>query len=227
MIDWHSHILPGMDDGSKNAEETKALLQMQREQGIKTVVATPHFYANDESVESFLKRREESFNKIKAEELPEILLGAEVSYYQGISRLTDLKRLCLQNSKILLLEMPVGRWTETVIRELTEMSGNGSVKIILAHIERYIGFQKKETLQKLLENGILFQANADFFISLSTRRKALTLLKEGKIHFIGSDCHNVRSRPPKIGRAFETIRRKLGETFVSQMNEYGFSILTK
>lgn len=219
-----------MDDGSKNVEETKALLKMQNEQGIETVIATPHFYANDETVESFLERRERSYNQINIEaidELPKILLGAEVSYYQGISRFSELKRLCLQDSGILLLEMPAGRWSESVIRELIEMSGKRGMKIVLAHIERYIGFQKKETLQKLLENGILFQSNANFFGSFPSRRKAFSLLKEGKIHFIGSDCHNLQSRPPKIGKAFEIIRKKFGDSFINQMNEYGYSMLTK
>ena len=109
MIDFHSHILPGMDDGSKNIEESLALLRMLAEQGVKKVVATPHFYANDESVEKFLARRQQSYESLRAAlpaGMPEILLGAEVRYYQGISRLKELKELCVQGSNLLLLERP-------------------------------------------------------------------------------------------------------------------------
>ena len=89
-IDWHSHILPGIDDGSRNVEESISLLNSQMAQGVKVAIATPHFYANDESVESFVDKRSKAFELLKAE-VPEtsleIRLGAEVKYYEGISRL--------------------------------------------------------------------------------------------------------------------------------------------
>ena len=105
------------------------------------------------------------------------------------------------------------------------MSGRGSIKIVLAHIERYLNLQTQNTWNRILECGILMQANASFFTSLSSKRKALTLLREGNIHFIGSDCHNLTSRPPQIGKAFEIIQKKLGEDYIRQMNEYGYSLL--
>ena len=73
------------------------------------------------------------------ENAPRILLGAEVRYYQGISRLEGLKKLTVEGSKLLLLEMPMGVWTESMVRELVELSGKSSVRIVLAHVERYLG----------------------------------------------------------------------------------------
>ena len=98
MIDFHTHILPGVDDGSKNVEESLLMLDSMKNQGVKTVIATPHFYANDESVESFLSRRNEAFSSLKKSlaDGPEIILGAEVRYYDGISRLEDLKKLRIE-----------------------------------------------------------------------------------------------------------------------------------
>lgn len=229
MIDWHSHILPGMDDGSHDAAESISLVNMQRSQGIDIVIATPHFYANDETVDLFLDRRKRALDLLKAElpeGPPEIILGAEVRYYQGISRMDGLKALRIEGSKLLLLEMPMSSWTEYMIRELIEMSGRSSIKIVLAHMERYLTLQKQDTWNRILECGILMQANASFFTSFSTKRKALTLLKEDNIHFVGSDCHNMTLRPPQIGKAFETIKKKLGEDYIHQMNEYGYSLLT-
>ena len=228
MIDWHSHILPAMDDGSHSVSESKAMLQMHTEQRIDTVIATPHFYANDESPETFLNRRKEAFDALKeqmTEKSPYILLGAEVRYYQGINRLAELRSLCIEGGKLLLLEMPMTVWTEYMLRELIELSGKNSLKIILAHCERYFGIQNRNVWERLSENGILMQVNASFFNSIASRHRALSLLKKGTIRFIGSDCHNTTSRPPDIGKAYEIIEKKLGSDFINQMDEYGRSML--
>lgn len=229
MIDWHSHILPEMDDGSHNLAESISMVNMLASQGIDVVIATPHFYANDETVDSFLNRRESAYELLKnelPEGSPQILLGAEVRYYQGISRMEGLKALRIENSKLLLLEMPMSSWTEYMIRELIELSGRSDIKIVLAHIERYLALQSQNTWNRILESGILMQVNAGFFNSFASRQKALRLLKEGNVQFIGSDCHNTTLRPPKIGKAFEIIKRKLGEEYIQQMNEYGSALLT-
>ncbi len=228
MIDWHSHILPAMDDGSRNVEESVSLIKKEMEQGVSRVVLTPHFYANDESLELFLERRSKAYASLKgvlAEDSPEILLGAEVRYYRGISRMERLKDLRIEGSKLLLLEMPVARWTEIMIRELIEMSAVSGIKIILAHVERYLRLQKKEVWERLYRSGILMQVNAGFFNSLASRRKAISLLREGKIQLVGSDCHNLSSRPSQIGKAFDIIKNKIGDDFLRQMNEYGESML--
>ena len=229
MIDWHSHILPAMDDGSKDVAESISMLEMQASQGVGTVIATPHFYANDETVTAFLERRTKAYEALKeqlGENAPKILLGAEVRYYQGISRLEGLRDLTIEGSKLLLLEMPMSVWTETMVRELVELSGKNSVRIVLSHVERYIKLQKSAVWNRLLESGIMMQVNASFFTSLASRRKAITLLQDGVVQFLGSDCHNLTTRPPVLGQAAEVIRKKLGNGFLDQMQEYGYSLLT-
>ena len=217
-----------MDDGSQNTAESISLIEALASQGVSTVIATPHFYANDESVESFLERRVESFETLKteiADDSPCIVLGAEVRYYQGISRLPDLKELRIGESKLLLLEMPVAKWTEYMIRELIELSGMSGIRLVLAHIDRYVGLQKYNDWIRLRENGVLMQVNASFFNSIVTKRKAISFLQDDIIQFIGSDCHNMTTRAPHIGKAFEVIRKKLGDDYLSQMTEYGYSML--
>lgn len=206
------------------------MLKAMASQNVKTVIATPHFYADDSSVERFLERREKSFGELKGlltKALPNVKLGAEVRYYQGISRLEGIKALRIEGTKLLLLEMPMCPWTESMIRELIELSGKNGVRIVLAHIDRYMKLQKQSVWKRLLANDILMQSNASFFTSFQTRRKAISLLGEGGIHFIGSDCHNMTTRPPMIGKAFEYVRKKLGDDFTYQMNQYGYSILEK
>ncbi len=226
MVDWHSHILPAMDDGSKSIEESVQMLRMLSEQGVSRVIATPHFYANNESVESFLERRRESYEKLSEhlfEGAPEIVLGAEVAYYSGISRLPDLKRLCVEGSKCLLLEMPMSKWTEYIVKEIEELARRGKINLVLAHIDRYL--QSSKVWERLCDSGCIMQVNASSVISITTRHKMLKLMREQSVHCIGSDCHNTTSRAPRIGRAYEIIERKLGDKFVSKIKDFGHYLL--
>ena len=228
MIDWHSHILPKMDDGSKSAEESADLLRMQSEQGVEIVVATPHYYAEEERPDDFLQRRYRSFQLLRERVLPthpKILLGAEVRYYPGISSMENIRALCIEGTSLLLLEMPFSRWTEYTVREVLKLSHLG-ITVILAHIERYLSFQDKNVWERLADSGIFMQINASFLLRFSTKGKALKLLRKGKVQFIGSDCHDLTVRPPRIGSAYDAVSKKLGSRFVCQMHEYGRSFLT-
>lgn len=229
MIDWHNHVLPKMDDGSHSVAESIAMMQAQASQGVTTVIATPHFYPNDESVASFLERRSRSVEMLREQcaddGLPSLRLGAEVRYYPGISRMEGISALCIEGSKLLLLEMPMSCWTKSMVRELIEMSGRDGICLVLAHIDRYLSLQSREVWSSLLDNGILMQTNASFFSAFITRRKAISLLKEGYVHLLGSDCHNMTSRPPQIGRALDIIQKRFGADYLCQMNEYGHSLL--
>lgn len=223
MIDFHSHILPDIDDGSRSVKESVELLEKLSEQGIEKVIATPHFYADNETVNQFLERRRLALNSLSVElnsETPQILLGAEVRYYQGISHLENLRDLCIENSDLLLLEMPFCKWTEYTVKELAEISNIGGITVVLAHIERYLEFGNLQFLDNLLQLGVLMQVNASFFVELSTRRKALKMLKNQTIQLIGSDCHGMNHRPPRIDEAFDRIRKKLGDGFVEYINNY-------
>lgn len=230
MIDWHSHILPNIDDGSKNVAESNELLKLLSAQGVTTVVASPHFYPNQQRVHSFIERRQHAYEELcksLAPNTPDILLGAEVYYYSGISRMEDLQLLRLQNSKVIMLEMPMAKWSDYTIREVIEIAGAREFTVLIAHIDRYMSYQSTKALEQLLGNGILIQANASFFQGFVNQRKALRLLNEGFIHVIGSDCHNMEHRPPKIGYAFDIIQKKLGEQFLQSVDAYGRALLCK
>lgn len=230
MIDFHSHILPGIDDGSRNVEESMALLGMLRDQGIKTVVATPHYNAKHRTPEEFIERRQRSYETLLPyldDSYPEILLGAEVGYYPGIEKLPNIQSLCAGSSNLLLLEMPISEWSDYVVREVIGLASAGGMNVVLAHVERYIGLQSSKTVKRLAENGILMQCNANQFLRFGQKRKMLSALGQGKIHFIGSDCHDLEGRAPRIGQAYELIRNKLGNSFCSSFCRYGYSMLNK
>ncbi len=228
MTDFHTHILPKFDDGSKNINETRELLGMLKEQGISIVAATPHFNASKESCESFLARRERACSEVLpiCEELGMTLLcGAEVAYYTGVSRMEDISRLCIGESRLLLLEMPMMRWTDYVIDELISLSRCSDIILVLAHIERYMDLQSKKTMKILEESGILLQCNADFFLDFACRRKAISMFKKGQISFIGSDCHNTTTRQPKIGQAYEQLEKRFGADLLSHFALYNKQLL--
>lgn len=228
MIDWHSHVLPALDDGSKSLEESLKLFEMLLAQGVDTVIATPHFYANDETVSAFLERRDASYKTLceaLPSDAPRVLLGAEVSYYPGICRHEELLALCVEGTSLLLLEMPFSKWTEYTVREVEEICSQGSVTVALAHIERYIDMQDASVFGRLFERGALMQVNASFFNRRVTRRNALKLLGSGRVHLIGSDTHNVRTRPPQLADAYNIIEKKFGKNFIDEINEFGYSQL--
>ncbi|MBQ9082545.1 MAG: hypothetical protein IJY28_03485 [Clostridia bacterium] len=230
MIDWHSHILPAMDDGSRDPDESIAMLRELARQGVDTVAATPHFYANDESPTQFLARRTRALEQLywrTDATIPRILPGAEVRYYAGIASRDDLRSLCIGETGLLLVEMPEIRWTTSTVQELLELSDIHGIFPVLAHIERYLHLQHADVWAQLLDSGIRMQVNASYFLEWRTRRKAMSMLTEGSIHFLGSDCHNLTTRPPRIGEAYARIARKLGTEYVAQMDAYGRAMLTE
>ena len=129
----------------------------------------------------------------------------------------------MRSMNLLLLEMPMIRWSEYILGELRELAGKSH--IILAHIERYMNLQSRAVLKKISESDILMQANAEFFISFPSRYKAISFLKKGNILLIGSDCHDINLRYPQIEKAFNVIRKKFGDDYIEQMKKYGESLL--
>ena len=100
ITDFHTHVLPGVDDGSASVEESLALLQMEAEQGIGQVVATPHFYANHDTPERFLQRRERAEATLREAltgkpDMPELFMGAEVYFFPGMSDSDALNELTI------------------------------------------------------------------------------------------------------------------------------------
>lgn len=229
MIDFHSHILPGIDDGSKSTEESLEMLDMLRAQGVDTVAATPHFYARENTPEVFLQRRTEAWNRLRPKltaNTPRVLLGAEVHYFQGISHVDRLHELCLEGRDVLLLEMPFASWPSRAVAELEELAQRGDLTVVLAHIERYLSQQPRELWPRLRQLGVLFQCNASFFLDWRTRRRAIGMLRKGEIDLLGSDCHGISYRPPQMGEAAEHIRRRAGDAALARLESYAQKLIS-
>ncbi len=221
MTDFHSHLLPGIDDGSDSVETSLRMLQMWRSQGVERICATPHFYAHENTPARFLQRRNEAYEKLMAavgpaDPCPPLLLGGEVLFWGGISSSEDLPSLCLEGTNLLLLEMPFVRWTDRMLGEVAEIRRRGLIPVA-AHVERYMSFNPAKTIRAFMDMDILIQCNASFFLNRRTQRKALKLLRDGRIHFLGSDAHNTSSRAPNLGGALELIEKKLGPSAIDYL----------
>lgn len=222
MIDFHSHVLPGIDDGSRSKEESISMLSEQKRQGAGTVVATPHFYASKTTPEAFLQNRQAAFDSLRdtADELEvDLRLGAEVLYFEGVRNYSALKDFCISGTELFLLEMPFTRWSERLIRDVVDLNSGHGLTVVLAHIDRYFRAQPSRTWEILASQGVLMQVNAEFFINRATRRKAVRLFQKGFVQFIGSDCHNMESRPPNVGAATDVIKKALGAGAVAYLQD--------
>lgn len=210
-FDLHCHVLPHMDDGCKTCEESVQLLMESKKQGISGIAATAHYYPV-ESVEQFIERRSQSFEQLcqylrqNEQNVPSLCLGAEVAYRHGISREPLLDRLCYGKSGYLLLEMPFERWSGAVLREVREICYVRGLTPVIAHIERYMKYQDRKTMDELYRMDVLIQMNAEYYLNRWTRGKARRLLANGTVQLLGSDSHGMDRRLPNLGEAVERIK---------------------
>lgn len=234
MIDFHSHILPGMDDGSSSPEESLAMLEVSAEQGVDEIFATSHFYPDEEDPASFLERRKRSCEELKAFAvgvkkdfpLPRIHLGAEVYYFPGIATCEEIRPLAMGETKMLLVEPPVAPFNRVMLDEIEAIGPNLGLTPVIAHLDRYCRLLRDNSLFSLLSGRkILVQVNASFFLRSSSSEFAMKVLREEKCQLLGSDCHNLTDRPPNIGPAAEKIREKNYSRYLAILNERGYNVL--
>lgn len=231
MIDFHTHLLPSMDDGSCTAYESIEMLKALKQQNINIVVVTPHFYSEQNDVQTFLKRREASLAQLqpmlKAEkDVPQIVLGAEVAFFDRLHTLDRLDSLCIGQTNYILVEMPFEKWTRRTYDGLYALIAHSGLIPIIAHIERYIDIRRDvKQLEQIVKLGVLIQMNSSYVNGFFTKRKACSLFQKGVVHLLGSDCHDMVSRPPTIGKAYAKLEATLGISALKKIDQTGKKIL--
>lgn len=232
VTDFHSHVLPGIDDGSSSAEESIAMLRMEAEQGVRHVIATPHFYPRHDSPERFLEKRDRAEAALRSAMagktgIPELSVGAEVHFFSGISNSDILPQLTIDKKCCILIEMPPPPWSDSMYRELEQIWLHWGITPIIAHVDRYIApFRTFRIPERLAALPVMVQANASFFQGRSAPM-AMRMLKKGQIHLLGSDCHNLTSRRPNLGAAVDKIRNRLGQEAIDRVCSAEWRILHK
>lgn len=211
MIDIHTHIIPGVDDGSPNLETSIEMIKHEISIGVDSIICTPHhiYHRYEKSVEeiksNFLLLKE----AVEKENLPvKLYLGQEICYSHRediIKMLQEGKLLTLNNTNRVLLEFHFTREPEDILDIIYNFSIHG-YEVIIAHVERY----EWMTLDKVIAlkgEGALIQINSNSYLGLTTwkeKRFTKLLLKKGLVNYVASDTHSFR--PSTLDKSYKKIK---------------------
>ncbi len=210
-IDFHSHFLPQIDDGSRSIEESVKILDKMAENHTDILIATPHFYCSEQSIDSFIKNRDHAYERLRPHIKPThpgIGFGAEVLFDQALVNHEQLPKLCIKGTDYLLLEMPYTDLTDKIIDGVEAIVNRGDVKVLVAHIERYLNFTSMKSLEKLMRLDVMGQINAVSMTKFKTRKRCLKLIGSGFVHVLGSDFHRIDREHVTVNVGFDEIVKK-------------------
>ncbi len=214
IADMHCHILPGVDDGSRNMEQTISMLQIAYDEGVRLIIATPHYHigrmmVTADEMDAAVKQLE----PVIREKFPglELFTGQEIYYYSdAMEAVNSHKAMTMAGSQYILMEYSVDESFEIICSSVYEAVTNGYAPI-LAHIERYICLaDRPDRVEQLIASGAFMQVNAGSVAGKSGRtiqKFVKKLLKKKMIHFVSSDAHSDRSRAPVFSEAVHILMK--------------------
>lgn len=214
LYDCHCHILPGIDDGSKDLDMSEKMLDIEKKSGVERIIATPHFYLSEQSVDRFIEKRSEAYEALipkVSDRNMELICGAEVLYTESLID-QDLTKLCIQGTRYMLIELPYIKLSGRFIDSFRSFVGNvfPEIRLILAHAERYLSFTDEQDIIEIMNSDILVQLNSGSFKPFSPHTKFMyKLLNNDIAHLLGTDCHNTGSRAPNMEIAGKQISKKV------------------
>lgn len=232
LVDIHTHILFGMDDGARDLDESIAMAKEWVDQGVKTVVATPHFDIKKGNQEEFLALREKNMKLLKDELLSQqidlqVLNGSEL-YFRSSMVYEDLGPLAIENTNYLLIELPIRSTVPRIADTFEELILQG-YSPILAHIERYpILRNDLDLLHRLSNMGVILQVNADTLLEEhSSWLKGV--IRKNYVDLIASDAHNLTTRPVNLKEALDQVKDQdiYNENAIKILNNEELLIKTK
>lgn len=223
-FDIHSHILPGVDDGSQNMEMTLEMVDTAYKQGVRTMIATPHYYPGHKN---FKKNEIEAIYKETVSAIGDkykdftLLLGNEIYYKEEIIGLLKKKEIfTLADTRYILVEFSTVADYRYLYNAVQQCINNGYYPV-LAHVERYqCLYKKEEKVSELIRAGAYIQVNAENYRKgpfLLGRSYCMKLIKSGMIHFLGSDCHNMKERQPDFGQAVNYLEQKIDKKALNRL----------
>ncbi len=234
MIDIHAHILPGFDDGAQDIDTALIMAKAAQNDGVTAIIATPHcfdgkYYCRKEEIilgcqllNKLLKKKNISLT---------IFPGAENHITADMVALYRQNKLLTlaDTHRAILLELPQVFMVEAVAKVLVELKASGLTGII-AHPERNASIRDyPEIIDELIYAGGKMQLTADSLLSnfdKSTELFATWMVREHKIHYIASDCHSPRHRPPKLQKAYSKLAQVAGLDFANGIKEECVKLLS-
>ncbi len=225
MIDFHSHIIPNVDDGSKSVEETFELLKEAKEAGFSGIISTSHYmegYYETDAAERSVWIKAISENLGKKDIDLKLYLGNEVYITKNIINLLETgKATSINNSNYVLFEFPMNSKPMDMYDIIYDML-ECKIVPILAHPERYSFVQKDPNLiYDLIQKGVLMQSNYGSILGMYGEKAEIIvrkLLKNNMVHFLGSDVHRVGSIYPKIQSSLKEIEEIVGEDKLDEIS---------
>ena len=224
MIDFHTHILPNVDDGSKSIDETFELLNEAKNAGFDTIISTSHYIEDYYNVN--VSEREVWINAIseilkKENKNLKLYLGNEVYLAENIIELLETgKATTINKSRYILFEFPMNTKPMNMYDIIYDMLQNKLIPI-LAHPERYSFVQKEpEIIYDLIQKGVLMQANYGSIIGRYGEKAQLMVRKffeNNMIHFLGSDVHKKNTIYPRITQALNEIKDIIGKEKLNEL----------
>ncbi len=218
MIDFHSHILPNIDDGSRSIEETFNLIKEAEKAGFESVISTSHYMEN--YYETDVPEREvwvkAILENLRTKNIhTNLYLGNEIYFTDNIIELLEKRKAStINDTSYVLFELPLNAEPMNLYDVVYDMIQYKLVPI-LAHPERYRFVQKEpELVYDLIEQGVLMQANYGSIIGQYGEKAQMIvrkLLENNMIHFLGSDVHRQNTIYPKIPQILDEIADIIGE----------------
>lgn len=206
-IDFHAHVLPGLDHGCSDIEMAKRQLKYEKDNGIDLVIATSHFYPHLHTVNDFLEMRKQAAELMKEYIddnylYPQVVLGAEVLLCNNLDRMPGLHYLCIDKTNVLLVEFPLTKKLDkSLIETVLRIKNQLGLRVILAHADRY----DYKSVCRLLDLDIGVQLNVDAINNIKTRFLCKRYVNTKKVFALGSDIHGVPKKANKFKKAIKIL----------------------
>ena len=220
MIDFHSHILPNIDDGSRNMEQTVEILKEAKNAGFNKIISTSHYMEEYYNIDE--EQRKKLIEEVKEQSQGiELFLGSEI-YVTGniVELLKDQKASTINNSKYVLFELPLNT-KEIMAKEVIYRLIENNYVPIIAHPERYKYVQENiEYIMELVDMGALLQSNYGSIIGMYGRKSESTvkkLLKEDAVQFLGSDVHREKQVYDKIPKILKKLNKIVSKEKIDEL----------
>ncbi|MFV0344063.1 MAG: CpsB/CapC family capsule biosynthesis tyrosine phosphatase [Anaerocolumna sp.] len=211
MIDVHTHLLPGIDDGAQSVEEALTMAEKLKLQGVTAAICTPHFNPATMSMDDFVIRRNNAL-KLLTDVKIKIIMASETYLHEYLFHYNDITPLYVSGTNYILIELPFEKkWNENILSNIEKLRYYYGVTPIIAHVERYPMLAKNnKSLHYLKELGCLMQINTETIMNKKYKKLIDFYMKNDYLDVLGTDCHNMTSRSPQMIGAKELIIQNYG-----------------
>lgn len=224
FIDMHCHILPGVDDGAKNMEEMRAMLEIAYDEGIRCIIATPHYHPARGHKPPEILRKQAVLVREAAHAIDKhfrIYLGTEIYFGQDIpQKLKDKQVLTMNRRNYVLVEFSPSEPFSYLCQSLQQLQMEG-YEVILAHVERYhCVTEEPELAEQLREMGVRLQINTGSITGENGRKVkkfVRDLMEENMVFCVGTDAHSADRRAPRMKKAAAYVANKYGEEYMRRI----------